>query len=147
MTEPTTVRIRASPATDRRHRRGRGRARRGRPTGFDIRRLIGGLFILYGLILLLLGAVRLPRTSRHKAAGINIDLWTGLGMLVFARADDLLGAEQPTVPEPPETRRRSGPAAGSALGRLPLVSGARMRRPRGGACATRAGPHAARPSP
>ena len=49
---------------------------------FDIRRLIGALFILYSLILIALGIFG-SHTIKHKAAGINIDLWTGLGMLVF----------------------------------------------------------------
>ena len=49
---------------------------------FDIRRLIGGVFILYGLILLALGIFG-SHHIKTKAAGINIDLWTGLGMLIF----------------------------------------------------------------
>ena len=49
---------------------------------FDIRRLIGGLFIVYGVILTILGIVGSTHI-KTKAAGINIDLWTGLGMLVF----------------------------------------------------------------
>ena len=49
---------------------------------FDIRRIIGGLFILYGIILTVAGIVGSFHV-KHKAAGINIDLWTGIGMLVF----------------------------------------------------------------
>ena len=49
---------------------------------FDIRRLIGAVFILYGLILTGLGLFA-SHAVKHKAAGININLWTGLGMLVF----------------------------------------------------------------
>jgi drug/metabolite transporter (DMT)-like permease len=48
---------------------------------FDIRRIIGALFVLYGAILIVTGAVG-SDTVKNKAAGINIDLWTGLGMLV-----------------------------------------------------------------
>jgi hypothetical protein len=50
---------------------------------FDIRRLIGALFAIYGLILTILGLIGSSHV-KHKAAGINVDLWTGLGMLVFA---------------------------------------------------------------
>jgi hypothetical protein len=50
---------------------------------FDIRRLIGALFAIYGLILTILGIIGSTHV-KHKAAGINVDLWTGLGMLVFA---------------------------------------------------------------
>src|ERR1700727_4071094 len=49
---------------------------------FDIRRIIGGLFILYSLILIALGLFG-SHHVKTKAAGINVDLWTGLGMLVF----------------------------------------------------------------
>jgi hypothetical protein len=70
---------------------------------FDIRRLIGGLFALYGLILLLLGLFG-SHQIKHKAAGINIDLWTGLGMLVFAALMIFWALSKPTVPEPEETR-------------------------------------------
>jgi hypothetical protein len=49
---------------------------------FDIRRIIGGLFVLYGVILTITGAVGSDEI-KNKAAGININVWTGLGMFVF----------------------------------------------------------------
>ncbi len=70
---------------------------------FDIRRLIGGLFVLYGLILVALGLFG-SHTIKHKAAGINIDLWTGLAMLVFGALMIFWALAKPTAPEPPETR-------------------------------------------
>lgn len=70
---------------------------------FDIRRLIGGLFALYGLILLVLGLAG-SHAVKTKAAGINVDLWTGLGMLVFAALMLFWALSRPTLPEPPETR-------------------------------------------
>jgi hypothetical protein len=48
---------------------------------FDIRLLIGGLFVLYGLMLTVAGLFT-SDSARHKAAGININLWLGIGMLV-----------------------------------------------------------------
>jgi hypothetical protein len=48
---------------------------------FDLRRIIGGLFIVYGLILLGLGIAPSKADIRH-ASGVHINLWTGLGMLV-----------------------------------------------------------------
>ena len=48
---------------------------------FDVRRFIGGLFLLYGLILFILG-VGASDADVQKAAGVNINLWTGLAMLV-----------------------------------------------------------------
>jgi hypothetical protein len=70
---------------------------------FDIRRLIGGVFVVYGLILVALGLLG-SAGSKHKAAGINVNLWTGLGMLVFAALMIFWALSRPTVPEPPETR-------------------------------------------
>jgi UDP-N-acetylmuramyl pentapeptide phosphotransferase/UDP-N-acetylglucosamine-1-phosphate transferase len=50
---------------------------------FDIRRIIGFLFTLYGAVLVIVGIVG-SSNVKNKAAGVDIDLWTGLGMLVFA---------------------------------------------------------------
>jgi hypothetical protein len=70
---------------------------------FDIRRIIGGLFILYSLILLALGIFGSSHV-KNKAAGINVDLWTGLGMLIFGALMIFWALTRPTMPEAPETR-------------------------------------------
>jgi hypothetical protein len=70
---------------------------------FDIRRIIGGVFVLYSLILIALGIFG-SHHVKNKAAGVNIDLWTGLGMLVFGALMIFWALYRPTVPEPPETR-------------------------------------------
>jgi len=49
---------------------------------FDLRRIIGGLFTLYGV--LVLGAGLLDGSNaKEKASGIDINIWTGLGMLLL----------------------------------------------------------------
>lgn len=48
-------------------------------TLFDLRYLIGGLFALYGVVLVIAGFF----VSGAKANGIDINLWMGLGMLLF----------------------------------------------------------------
>ena len=48
---------------------------------FDIRLLIGGLFIVYGVMLTVYGFFTSDAETK-KAADININLWLGLGMLV-----------------------------------------------------------------
>jgi hypothetical protein len=70
---------------------------------FDIRRIIGGLFGLYGIVLVVVGLVG-AHHIKVKASGINIDLWTGLGMLVVAAAMIGWALARPVRPEPPETR-------------------------------------------
>jgi hypothetical protein len=72
---------------------------------FDIRRLIGGVFVVYGSILTALGLFGSSHV-KNKAAGINIDLWAGLGMLVFAGLMIAWALLRPVEPEPPETRGR-----------------------------------------
>jgi hypothetical protein len=70
---------------------------------FDIRRLIGAVFILYGLILTALGLFGSEHV-KNKAAGINIDLWTGLAMLVFGGLMIFWALARPVAPEPPDSR-------------------------------------------
>ena len=72
---------------------------------FDIRRLIGGVFLLYGVVLVVLGIFGSSHV-KNKAAGININLWTGIGMLVFAAIMIAWALLRPVEPEPPETRGR-----------------------------------------
>jgi hypothetical protein len=67
---------------------------------FDIRRIIGGLFLLYGLILTVVGIVG-SDAVKHKAAGINVNLWTGLGMLVVGALMIAWAVTRPTAPEAP----------------------------------------------
>lgn len=49
---------------------------------FDLRRIIGGLFIVYGLVLFVLGLLASDEDI-DQAAGWNVNLWTGVGMLAF----------------------------------------------------------------
>jgi hypothetical protein len=70
---------------------------------FDIRRLIGGLFMLYGAILIVLGLVG-SHEIKTKADGINVDLYTGIGMLIFGALMVFWALSKPVVPEPEETR-------------------------------------------
>ena len=49
---------------------------------FDVRRVIGGLFVVYGLIV---GGIGLfdGRTAIEKAEGVRVNLWSGIAMLVL----------------------------------------------------------------
>lgn len=48
---------------------------------FDLRSMIGGLFVLYGIMLTVAG-FSTSAEELAKAGGININLWMGIGMLV-----------------------------------------------------------------
>ena len=49
---------------------------------FDLRRIIGGLFTALGILLTIMGLFA-SDAEIDKAAGVNINLWGGLGMLVL----------------------------------------------------------------
>jgi cation transport ATPase len=66
---------------------------------FDIRRIIGGLFLVYGVVLTVTGIVG-SHTVKHKAVGINIDLWTGIAMIIFAVIMIGWALARPTATEP-----------------------------------------------
>jgi hypothetical protein len=70
---------------------------------FDIRRIIGGLFVLYSIVLIVTGIVG-DHAVKNKASGINVDLWTGIAMLVVGIAMIAWALLRPVQPEPPETR-------------------------------------------
>ncbi|MFI7403354.1 hypothetical protein ACIBW9_23255 [Streptomyces sp. NPDC049541] len=49
---------------------------------FDLRRIIGGLFVVYGVIVTIAGITD-GQAAIDKAQGVNINLWTGIAMLVL----------------------------------------------------------------
>jgi len=70
---------------------------------FDIRRIVGGLFALYGVVLIVTGIVG-SHHVKTKAAGIDIDLWVGIAMLIFAAIMIAWALMRPVAPEPVERR-------------------------------------------
>jgi hypothetical protein len=48
---------------------------------FDLRRIIGGVFVAWGVLLTILGLTD-SEVEANKAAGININLLAGIGMLI-----------------------------------------------------------------
>ncbi|MFF6979597.1 hypothetical protein ACFZAV_18015 [Streptomyces sp. NPDC008343] len=76
---------------------------------FDIRRIIGGLFVLYGVIVTITGLTD-DDAAIDKAQGININLWTGLGMLLLGLFFLVWLKLRPAAPPPPETSPEDEPA-------------------------------------
>ena len=68
---------------------------------FDIRLLIGALFVVYGILLTVSGFFTSDK-ERAKAADININLWLGLGMLVLGVLFLLWRALNPQHVTPPD---------------------------------------------
>ncbi|MFD5265570.1 hypothetical protein [Streptomyces sp. NPDC058335] len=75
---------------------------------FDLRRIIGGLFVVYGVIVTIAGLTD-SDAEIAKAQGININLWTGLGMLALGIFFLVWMKLRPSVPPaqlPPEAVER-----------------------------------------
>jgi hypothetical protein len=71
---------------------------------FDIRVVIAALIGAYGLVLTILGIIADP-AEVAKADGLNINLWGGIGMLVFAALFVLWSRLRPiVVPADPDKR-------------------------------------------
>jgi hypothetical protein len=68
---------------------------------FDLRRLIGGLFLLYGVMLVVAGLFSSSADER-KAQGVNINLWTGLGMFAVGAFFAIWAFTRPLELEPQE---------------------------------------------
>ena len=76
---------------------------------FDVRRVIGGLFVVYGVIVTLLGLFD-SQSEIDKAQGVRINLWMGIGMLIFGLLMLLwLRLNPPKAPDPADLDDR--PAA------------------------------------
>jgi hypothetical protein len=79
---------------------------------FDVRRVIGGLFVVYGVLLTLLGLFD-SAAEIDKAQGVRINLWMGLIMLAFGLLRLLwLRLSPPQAPEATADSGHDGPAEG-----------------------------------
>jgi hypothetical protein len=65
---------------------------------FDLRRIIGALFVALGLLLTILGLFASDEEI-DRAAGVNINLWAGLGMLALGVAFLLWAQLRPLAEE------------------------------------------------
>ncbi|MFF4254388.1 hypothetical protein ACFY1L_24600 [Streptomyces sp. NPDC001663] len=68
---------------------------------FDLRRIIGALFVLYGVMLTIVGITD-DQAAIDKAQGVNINLWTGIGMLILGVFFLVWLKLRPTPPPLPE---------------------------------------------
>jgi putative Mn2+ efflux pump MntP len=75
-----------------------------RTSAFDVRLIIALLLGVYGLVLTVLGLFFVNDADIDKSAGVNVNLWTGLAMLVFCGLFVLWALLRPLrVPERPPT--------------------------------------------
>ena len=74
---------------------------------FDVRRFIGGLFLIYGLILTVMGFAASDQDV-EKAAGVNVNLWTGMAMLLVAAIFIAWALTRPLAAELAESETAGG---------------------------------------
>ncbi|HEY0453207.1 hypothetical protein [Actinophytocola sp.] len=85
---------------------------RRRAAAFDVRLIIALLLGVYGLVTTVLGLAFTSADEIDKSAGININLWAGLGMLVVAALFTLWTMLRPLrVPEEQQKEGEQQPAA------------------------------------
>lgn len=72
--------------------------KRRRFTAFDIRLVIALLIGVYGLVLTVMGLAVTPDEEIERSAGVNINLWAGIGMLACAAAFVLWTVLRPLRP-------------------------------------------------
>jgi len=99
---------------------------------FDLRRIIGGVFVVWGVLLVILGVTE-GDAEIAKAADVNINLWAGLGMLVLGALFLVWAFTRPLSEELRETgeEERSGrTGAPEGVDAAALASHQRSRRSR-----------------
>ena len=74
---------------------------------FDLRRIIGGVFVAWGLLLFILGLFD-SDAEVDKAAGVNINLYAGLGMLIVGGLFLLWAFTRPLGQELEDSRAAAG---------------------------------------
>lgn len=72
-------------------------------TQLDLRIPIGGMFTIFGVVLIVFGLVS-DKAIYERSLGINVNLWWGLvllvfGLLMFWLAYRARGASKPKTPE------------------------------------------------
>jgi hypothetical protein len=65
---------------------------------FDLRSVIGLLFVVYGLVLTILGLIGTSAEDLAKAGGLDLNLWTGLVMLVVGIGFYIWAFAKPPLP-------------------------------------------------
>jgi hypothetical protein len=77
---------------------------------FDIRTIVGALLGSYGVILIITGLVYNTAAEEAKTGGINVNLWSGIGMAAVALAFLVWALLRPVVPsEPPPPAAEDSP--------------------------------------
>lgn len=72
---------------------------------FDVRNIIAALMGIYGVVLFIMGLVNFTADDKRKADDVNLNLWCGLGMFIFAVLMALWAYLRPIVVDEVELER------------------------------------------
>jgi hypothetical protein len=78
---------------------------------FDLRTIIAILFAFYGVILTIMGLFFETPEDIAKAGGINLNLWSGVVMIIVAAGFVLWARARPLAPPPSATEDAGRPPA------------------------------------
>jgi hypothetical protein len=89
------------------------RPARGRVSLFDLRWILATLFLIYGIVVTLMGLLSTHRTvtASGQDININVNLWTGIPMLVLGILFALWAGLRPVVPPQPADPSSVGPGS------------------------------------
>ena len=68
-----------------------------RAGAFDVRNFIGALLGIYGVILLVTGLFFTDDAELSKADGVNVNLWTGIALVIVSAIFILWARAKPVV--------------------------------------------------
>ena len=91
----------------------------------DIRNIIGALLFLYGVVLVIVGAVDTSQAELDKADGINANVWVGIVLLVvgvlfaaWARTRPIVVDEEELARDRAEVEKAAGRGGEDSLGTI-----------------------------
>ena len=70
---------------------------------FDLRTVIGSLFVVYGTVCTIWGLTSYTAADKRRTGDINLNLWTGIGMLVLSAVFIAWTLARPLHAEAPTT--------------------------------------------
>ena len=75
---------------------------------FDIRTIVGSLLGIYGVVLIVVGAINHSAADLQRSGGWNTNLWSGIAMAIAAAAFLIWVRLRPT--QVPQRTESAGPA-------------------------------------
>ena len=78
---------------------------------FDVRNIIAALLGIYGIVLIVMGIVHHSGEQVAKSDGVNLNLWTGIGLVIVAVLMAGWAWLRPIIVVPEEIEHDDGPGS------------------------------------